>query len=137
MSLEDLRHDLVANLKESRGIADPATRQHLAETLWPFLEALVDIVEEIDDAVGELVHQQEDYLQPNTAAVFVAVIQSSLALAGDLKARAAGDPDISRRITEHEQLCEAAAAILGDITMVPEGDEDEDEEQDEESNSEQ
>lgn len=127
MSLAELRADLARNARETQAIIEPATRTHLEQTLWPFLEALIDQIEEIDDAVAELVDQQEDYLQPQTAAVFAAVIQASLELASELKARAGADPGIARKISDHDQLCQAAIGVLGEITMVVGGDEDEDE----------
>lgn len=128
MSLDELRADLARNVREAQGILDPATRAHLEQTLWPFLEAFMDQVEEIDDAVAELVNQQEDYLQPATAAVFAAVIQTGLELANELKARAGGDPGIAKKIADHDQLCQAAIGLLGEITMVVGEDDDSEEE---------
>ena len=125
MSLAELRADLARNVREAQGVAEPATRTHLEQTLWPFLEALIDQIEEIDDAVAELVDQQEDYLQPQTAAVFAAVVQAGLELAAELKARAGADPGIAQKIADHDQLCQAAIGVLGEITMVVGGDEDE------------
>lgn len=127
MSLAELRADLARNVREAQGVAEPATRTHLEQTMWPFLEALIDQIEEIDDAVAELVDQQEDYLQPQTAAVFAAVVQAGLELAAELQARAGADPGIAQKITDHDQLCQAAIGVLGEITMVVGGDEDEDE----------
>ena len=131
MSLDELRADLARNMGDAQRVIDPAARAHLEQTLWPFLDALLDQVEEIDDAVAELVDQQEDYLQPQTAAVFAAVIQASLELAAELKARAGADPGIARKISDHDQLCQAAIGVLGEITMVIPADEDEDEATDE------
>lgn len=125
MSLEELRADLERNVREARQLEDAATRAHLEQTLWPFLEALIDQVEEIDDAVGELVEQQEDYLQPQTAAVFAAVVQAGLELAQELKARAGDDPQIVKKIADHDQLCQVAVEVLGQVTLVPAGDDEE------------
>ena len=119
MSLDELRADLARNIKEAAGIADQTARQHLQNTLWPFLEAMLEVVDEMDDAVAELVDQQDDYLQPETAGVFAAVIQSSLALTAELRKRIA-EPALVEQITQHEQLCAQAVIILGEITMIPE-----------------
>lgn len=135
MSLDELRNDLKANMAALVKITPGETRDHLKETLWPFLEALVDVVDEIDDAVAELVDQQEDYLQPETAGVFAAVIQSSLQLAAELKKRAGTDLNVVKAIGLHEQLCEQAMTVLGEITMIP-SDHDEDDDDDEEEGDE-
>lgn len=122
--MEELKSDLAANLAEAQRLiaTGGSTGAHLAQTLWPFLEALVENIEEIDDAVAELVGQQEDYLQPETAAVFAAVIQSSLDLAQELRARALEDATIAGKIAQHDALCEQAIAVLADVTLIPEDD---------------
>lgn len=120
MSLEELRADLKRNAAEVANLTTvEQVRDHLLNTLWPFLEAKLDVVDEIDDAVAELVDQQEDYLQPETAAIFAAVVQSSLQLAAELKKRAGGDAALLKLVSNHEQICERAAELLGDITMMP------------------
>lgn len=138
MSLDELRSDLKANMAGLMKITPSETRDHLKETLWPFLEALVDVVDEIDDAVAEMVDQQEDYLQAETASVFAALVQSSLMLSDELRKRIGGDEVMTKRIDAHDQLCQQAMATLGEITMIAtdeddedegEGDEDEDEDE--------
>lgn len=125
MSLDDLRADLARNTKHAvAGVLDPATRDHLASYLWPWLEALVEVVEEIDDAVAEVVHQQEDYLQPETAAVFAAVISSSLDLVSRLRAARPGDAETTQLALAHEQLCEHAVGVLSEITLMSDDDTD-------------
>jgi len=126
VSLDELRADLKRNHAEAGRVEGPS-RAHLKDTVWPFLEALVDIVEEMDDAVAELVDQQEDYLQTETAAVFAALVQSSLQIAAELRKYAAGDELLTKRIDEHEKLCQQAVATLGEITMIPSDDADEEE----------
>jgi hypothetical protein len=122
VSLDELRDDLKANMAGLLKITPGEIRDHLKETLWPFLEALVDVVDEIDDAVAELVDQQEDYLQSETAAVFAALVQSSLMIAGELRKRAAGDDRLVKQLDAHEQLCQQAMVTLGEITMVTDDD---------------
>lgn len=145
MSLDELRDDLKRNMAEAKRITTvQEMREHLLNTLWPFIEANLDVMEEIDDAVAELVDHQEDYLQPETAAVFAAVIQSSLQLAAELRKRAADDATLLNQITQHEHVCQQAMIMLGDVTMVAssdaaqgDGDEsDEDEDADAESEEE-
>lgn len=121
MSLDQLRDDLKRNAAEA-GKLDEATSLYMSATLWPFLEAFLDevteAVSEIDDAVAELVDQQEDYLQPETAGVFAALAQSSMQLAAELKKRSGGDARLLKLVSNHEQIYETAVALLGDITMI-------------------
>lgn len=129
MSIDELRADLKRNMDEAKHFASmgqPAL--HLHETLWPFLEALVEIIDEQDDAIRELVLREENYLQPDTAAIFAAVVQSSMQLAAELQKRAAGDQAIAQAIAVHQQYCAEAVEILGMITVIPDEDEDDEEE---------
>lgn len=125
MSLDELRADLKRNIAEAGKLTTVAEiRDHLVHTLYPTIEAVVEITEEIDDAVGEMVDQTEDYLQAPTAAVFAALIQSSVAISDELRSRAAGDELLSKRLDAHDQLCQQAMVALGEITMIaPEGEE--------------
>lgn len=131
MSLDELRDDLKRNMAEARGLTTvDQIRDHIVNTVWPFVEAVVEDVAESeaeqDDAIRELVDHEEDYLQPETAAIFAAVVQSSMQLAAELRKRAGGDAMVMQLITNHEQLCEQAVTVLGEITMIP-TDEDEEE----------
>lgn len=128
MSLDELRADLKRNMAEAGRLTTVAEiRDHFVNTLWPFIEAKLDIVEEMDDAVAEMVDKTEDYLQADTAGIFAAVVQSSLALSAELRKRAIGDDLLSKRIDTHDQLCREAIEVLGQITMIdPEEDENED-----------
>jgi CHASE3 domain sensor protein len=131
MSLDELRDDLKRNMAEARTLTSvEQVRDHLVNTLWPFIEANIDVVDEIDDAVAELVDQQEDYLQPETAAIFAAVVQSSLQLAAELRKRSGNDPMLGKLVANHEQLCAQAVEVLGAVTMMP-ADEEEEEGDDE------
>ncbi len=133
MSLDELRNDLKRNLDEARACASwEQVRDHLVNTVWPYIEAQLDVVDEMDDAVAELVDHEEDYLQPDTAAVFAAVVQLGLTMGVELKKRAAGDKDVLLLVAQHEQICSQAVEVLSAITMIPneeEGDEDEDEDE--------
>ena len=139
MSLDDLRADLKRNMAEaSRLTTVVEIRDHFVNTLWPFVEAVVDVVDEMDDALAEMVDQTEDYLQAETAGVFAALVQSSLLLSAELRKRAAGDDLLVKRIDAHEQLCQQALATLGEITMIAtdgENEEGDDEDEDEEDSN--
>ena len=139
MSLDDLRADLKRNMAEaSRLTTVVEIRDHFVNTLWPFVEAVVDVVDEMDDALAEMVDQTEDYLQAETAGVFAALVQSSLLLSAELRKRAAGDDLLVKRIDAHEQLCQQALATLGEITMIAtdgETEEGDDEDEDEEDSN--
>jgi hypothetical protein len=137
MSLDELRADLKRNMAEAAKLTTFAeVRDHFVNTLWPYLEANLDVVEEMDDAVAELVDQTEDYLQAETAGVFAAVVQSSLLISAELRKRAAGDELLEKRIAAHEQLCQQALEMLGQITMIAPDDDGEDEDEDEDDEGE-
>jgi uncharacterized protein YydD (DUF2326 family) len=137
MSLDELRADLKRNMAEATRLTTVTEiRDHFVNTMWPFIEAVVEIVDEMDDAVAEMVDQTEDYLQAETAGVFAALVQSSMALSGELRKRAAGDDLLMKRIDTHDQICQQAIATLGEITMIaPEGEEDEDDADDDEEDA--
>lgn len=137
MSLDDLRADLKRNMAEaSRLTTVVEIRDHFVNTLWPFVEAVVDVVDEMDDALAEMVDQTEDYLQAETAGVFAALVQSSLLLSAELRKRAAGDDLLVKRIDAHEQLCQQALATLGEITMIAtDGENEESDDEDEEDSN--
>jgi hypothetical protein len=126
VSLDELRADLKQNMANAAKLTSFSdVRDHFVDTLWPYLEAVLDVTDEIDDAVAELVDQQEDYLQPETAAIFAAVVQSGLQLAAELGRRAAGDAIVAQLISNHEQLCAQAVEVLGAVTMISADDDEE------------
>lgn len=133
MSLDELRNDLKRNLDEARACTSwEQVRDHLVNTVWPFVEAQLDVVDEMDEALQEVVEHEEDYLQPDTAAVFAAIVQLSLTMGAELKKRAPGDKEIGMLVAQNEQICAQAVEILQAITMVPnDDDEEEDEDEDE------
>lgn len=129
MSLDELRDDLRRNAAEARTLTTiEQVIGHLVNTLWPTIEAVLDVVDEQDGSIRELVDHEEDYLQPETGALFAAVVQSSLQLAAELRKRIGGDPLLAKLIVNHEQICAEAIQVIGAITMMPADDEDEDEE---------
>lgn len=132
MSLEDLRNDLKQNIAEASKLATvDQIRDHLVNTLWPYVEAQLEVVEEIDDAVAELSEQTEDYLNPETAGIIGALVQSGLHLSAELRKHSAGDELLIKRLDGHDQLSQQVMEMLGQITMIPDGEEPDDEGDDE------
>lgn len=138
-SVETLRADLNANIASLKDMGALTTTAdlvgHLKNTLWPFQEMLVEHIEELDGCVEDLLNHAEDILQPETGAVFAAVVVGGLLLAGELKKRltVADDPKIRAVIAEFEQTCAVAQATLAEIVIPDDEAEDEDEEDEEEA----
>lgn len=136
MSLDELRADLKRNMAEAKTLTNFAeVRDHFVNTLWPYIEAKLDVLEEMDDALAEIVDQQEDYLQAETAGIFAAVVQSSLQISAELRKRAAGDDLLVKRLGQHDQLCRQALEMLGQITMISPDDDGNDEEEGEDADA--
>src|SRR6185503_1442845 len=84
-TLIDLRKDVARNqavAEELRQRGAPASEivAHLANTVWPFLEALLEPIGDLDEAVDELIQESDDLLQADTAQK----ISVPLILAADL-----------------------------------------------------
>ena len=128
MSIEQLRDDLKANLASVKTV-DPtnpiAVMGHLKNTLWPFLESLVDELTEIDESVAELVDGVDEVLTFESGKVFAGIIAGGLVMTQMLEAQAAADPKIRAAINEWKSLAEQGGEILDEITL-PEGYDDED-----------
>lgn len=143
MSIEDLRRDLKTNIAEAGKLGGGSVVAHLRDTLWPFIEALFDEVAEMDGVVGEMVSQQEDYLQSDTATTFVALVQLGRQAVEQLRKRANGEEGIEKLCSAYDTLAEQTMIMLDQIAIIPadedgeldpadedeEGDEDEDEDE--------
>jgi threonine dehydratase len=135
MSIESLKADLSANLQTLVAL-DPATAtagdlvKHLKETLWPFLESVVDETAEVDDCVADLISGAEDIMQPETAEVFAAVVAGAVAVAGALRKfiTPETEPQLWKVVDELEKNCKSAETIMAEIVIDTGDDEDEDEE---------
>lgn len=130
MTMEQLMGDLaengkaVASLTSESSMADVVAL--LKMTLWPSLVALAEQTEEIDGCVEDMLHAQEDILQPETAKVFAGIIASGLVLVAELKRRLKPEEGkILAAATEFERLCRQGEQALEEIT-IPEVDDDED-----------
>lgn len=136
MSMDSLRADLKSNTAELAAM-DPMTTttsdllKHLKGTLWPFLESVTDEMSDIDECVGDMVADAEDILQPETAAVFVAITAGGATIAAALKARITreAEPQLWKIVTEFEKNCQLADETLQEI-VVDAGEEIDDDEDD-------
>lgn len=149
MSVEELKADLEANTAIIRGLNGPLTTAPeivalLQGTIWPFIENVVNELAEVDEGVHDLYSGAEDILQPETGAVFAAIIGGGLGLIAQLEARIApNDPErqkLKRAIEEWKKMAKEGEEILMEI-VVPddpdeaegddaEGEEDDDEDED-------
>lgn len=127
MSIPSLQSDLKSNMAAlAMATTTEELKIHLQHTLWPFLEALIDELNEIDEAVEEMVDEAPEVLHTESAEVFAALITSGSVLMTELKARAATDQRILRAIREWEQLARQGKEILEEIT-IPDAEDGEDE----------
>lgn len=112
-------------------------KAHLADTLWPTFEAIVDrmkeTVDEVDDldaAVIELAADEGDMLSEETGGVFANVLLMSASMATALEARLTpADGELKTQLAQYRALLEQAGALLTEIT-VPEGEDDDEEDED-------
>lgn len=137
MALDELRRDLMINLasartlKETPGIVDNLAFSkicdHLTECLWPFMEAAVDEIDDLDASLAEVAEASGDMLQPETAGVFARIIILGRELAKELKSRA----DLAPKLLEFEALCSTAEGSLEEITVGQINDDEEGDDDDE------
>jgi hypothetical protein len=128
MSIEQLESDLkaVANAVPTGPLTSAAELgSYIKNNLVPLIAATVEEVKEMDDTIGDLVTRSADVLHEDTAQVFGGLIFSGLVLLKELEQRAAGDRAILAQIKEWRALAEQGSAILDDIT-IPDDEDDED-----------
>lgn len=136
MSVETLREDLKSNIASLKDLTALSPlddyAKHLKDTLWPFMESMLEQIEDLDGCVEDLLNHAEDILQPETGALFLTVVTGGLGLVGELKKRLGpgDDPKILAAIAEFEKNANEATAVLTEIT-IPVQDEDEDEDDEE------
>lgn len=137
MSDSTLLADLEANLAEATKLNELAQAsdlvKHLKNTLWPFLQTLVEEVTQIDQVVEDIVHEADDILQPETAEVFAALIVACRAMVTEFTPRVdrAKEPKIFQGLQILAQLCNKAESTLDEVTVPPEDEEDGDDEYEE------
>lgn len=120
MSIETLRKDLNDNLEALRGMAIPtadALKQHLVNSFWPFIESMVDEMDEIDEAVDDLVSGAPEILHSESAEVFSGIIVSGELLMTELSHRVGNDARILAMIKEWRGLARQGKSILEDIAL--------------------
>ncbi len=132
MSIETLKQDLKENLASLASIeATPeALKAHLQNSLWPFFEAALDEMDEIDGAVQDMLEEMPDMIHEETAEVFAQIITKGIALMAELRKRAGNDPRILKLVKEWSELAAQGTEILEETTL-PDGEDDEDEDEDE------
>jgi hypothetical protein len=143
-TLDDLRGDLSRNRQPASMAGLPVdVREWAKDTLWPFLETMLDLHGEHLDAIDEIIEQTEDFLQAETAQEIGKPIGIGFALADELERRAGGDPGVKKMVAEFRAAAQAALAIIREIAIPEDGDadadsgagsdlEDEDEDEDDE-----
>jgi len=133
--IEDLSKDLNLNIRDLVGIGDVGdVTKHLKETLWPFLQSLVEkmgaiVVElnDVDEAVLELAEEEGDLLTPTTAGVFANIFLIGDKLADALKARLTpAETELAQQIDAFKVLLVSANETLAEIIVGEPEDDDED-----------
>lgn len=135
MPIDTLRDDLKANMMALKDLNALSSNEdiikHLKNVLWPYMESMVDQIEDVDGCVEDLLNHAEDILQPETGALFLAVITGAVSLANELKARLTpADTKLAAAIAELEKNANEATAVLTEITIPVEDDEEDDEDED-------
>lgn len=137
MSSEDLQSDLASNMEAVKNLTALSNISdvvdHLKQTLWPMLEAMVNEHADLDAALADLYHNAEDILQYETGKLFAAVVVGAEFMMTELANRAGNDARLLKAIKELREKCKEAKEIIEEITLPedPDGDED-DEDEDEE-----
>ncbi len=136
MSIEDLKTDLASNksnCKEliAKGIVTPMELARHMLDFWAFQENVITEIEDLDGTVRDLYDNAEDLLQPETSAVFAAIIAGGLGLINELEKRLTpADAKIRAAISEFKKLAKEGGEILVEVT-IPDDDDDDEEEDDE------
>lgn len=126
MSIETLRDDLKANVESLVAIAEPTPAElkaHLQHSLWPFLEALVGEMDDIDEAVAELAEGAAEVLHTETGALFAGLIAQGRELMVELKQRIGDNMPLLRKIKAWEALAKQGEEALTDIVVPDDEDE--------------
>lgn len=140
MSLDDLRKDM-------QRLSDPATtpalaaldvnaRSYFKNELWPFMDSVLDLLEEHEGTMDELTEQAEDFLHAETAQEIGKPVTLGFALADELEKRLGpNDAPLRGLISEYRAAAQTALVTLRDISIADdedgdgeEGDDDDDEE---------
>lgn len=134
MALDDLKEDLVANQKDAATILarnpDNPIMKHITNTMWPWMEALLEEVGEQALALDEAIDERGDMLQHETAGEFAAVILACTWLCDELDKRLTpSEVDLRTKIATVRDTVASASVTLEEITLPPSVDDDEDDDE--------
>lgn len=136
MSIDSLQADLKGIIVSApkfsplEGDYSEKVDNFLHNQLLPYLENQVGEMVEQDNAIYALVHQTEDILHTENAALFMGLIEAAEQLVGELRTRVGNDHRILGLITAWKRLALQAKEVIEDIG-VPDDDDDPDVEEDE------
>ncbi len=117
MGLIELRADCKLHSERiMRSKLPDGLKNELAENIWPFLEALLEENLGMDEAIGELIDQSENVLQPELAAAIVGALEIGKLLCKETEALIEQTEDDLRkkRITDLLKQYRQAAEIVTD-----------------------
>lgn len=127
MSIETLRADLARNIANIPADPIAAVRE-----LWAFLEAATEEMADIDASLMDMAEEADDILQPETAQLFLVVVQGCRACIVELQKRIKPETDEDKKmLVDLKTLdghCAAALGMIEEITIAPDPDESEDDE---------
>lgn len=132
MTMESLQGDLkeVQSGVKKLGTTPTSTDigAFLRDMLVPFLENHVTESTEQESMLADILEQADEILHSESAELFGAVITGGLFIAEELKKRVGGDIKLRKAIDEFEDNAKNAAAVLEEIT-IPDDEEDQDDPQ--------
>ncbi len=147
--MKELLADIKRNTAAVGSLPDPATRKYLQETLWPFLQGLVENLQETlaaqSDAINAAIDESDEILFESSAGA----IMEPLVLAGELLivfktqlegmiARGMGTKEtkkLLRKIEKFGVLTKEAMEIITEIS-IPDPEEDPEEKSDDDGDDE-
>jgi hypothetical protein len=139
MSIETLKADLnditasaSAHALEEKAGAAPPVWGWLRDNLLPWIQGMADEVEEMDEAIHDVVNQSVDVLHPESAEVFAAIIAAGATMAAELRTRVGDDRRLLKSISEYIALLGRGKELLEDIYISDDDDDGEDDEGDDE-----
>ncbi len=132
MTIATLQSDMKRCLAELPAAGLPeAVVLYFQKTVFPLIEAVVDEVNEVDQTVLDLVEQSEDILQPETAGIFLILIQHFQSTIKELVTRLDKKSPVDKKIavdlTKYVAMCKNARQLIADIVVAHEEAPDEEE----------
>lgn len=121
MGLIELRADAKLQCERIRSSKLPeGLKTELADNVWPFLEALLEENLGMDEAIGELIDQSENVLQPELAAAIVGALEMGKIICKEAEALLEqSDDDLrNKRVTDSIKQYRQAAEIVTDEVVA-------------------